>query len=364
MISRIIIMLLLIFLEVNFIVGKSPSRLELIHADFSRGRVENGQSLKILEGNVHARQDSLELFCDRAVYLENQKKLVLEGHVILKEGKKNLTAKNVTYFENKKLAIAEDSVHLWKENQEIYCNYLEYYYETDQAFARDNLLLIDKNQNAYVSALRGEYLPERNMAYVEVNCHLWRVDTTQTDTLHIFSKKMEYYFKPIRKAIARREVVIQQGNMTANCDSAVYLVDREKAYLEIAPRAIQENNEMEGKKIELEFKDLEIKKIIVYGDARAVSVEDSVLKKENRLEGKKLIMFIENRNLKELWAISNARSIYYLKEEKKDQGINTATADTIRVYFKNSELDSISVIGGAQGIYYPANYKGPIKWGQ
>jgi len=352
----------LFILSTGFNPAIAQSRLELVHADISRGRVQDGKSLKILEGNVYARQDSLELYCDRAVYIENEKKIILEGNVTLKEGKKNLTAKKVTYYEDKKLAVAEDSVHLWKGNQEIYCDYLEYYYETDQAFARDNLLLIDREQNAYLSALRGEYLPDRNMAYVEVNSHLWRVDTVGTDTLHIFARKMEYYFEPVRKAIARREVVIRQGNMIANSDSAVYFVEDEKAFLEIAPRAIQENNEMEGEKIELDFNDMEIKKIIVYGNARAVSVEDSLLKKENRLEGKQLIMFIENRNLKELWAISNARSIYYLKEEQKEQGINTATADTIRVYFTNSELDSISVIGGAQGVYYPADYKGPIKW--
>ena len=50
--------------------AKKPGRLELIHANVSRGVVENGIALRVLEGNVHARQDTLELFCDRAVYNE------------------------------------------------------------------------------------------------------------------------------------------------------------------------------------------------------------------------------------------------------------------------------------------------------
>ena len=105
----------------------------------------------------------------------------------------------------------------------------------------------------------------------------------------------------------------------------------------------------------------ELREIMVMEGARAVSVVDTALQKENRLEGRAIIMYISNRKLNELLAISNARSLYHLKEGEKNQGINVASADTIKAFFKNNEVDSISVIGGAQGIYYPEDYKGPIK---
>ena len=59
-------------------------------------------------------------------------------------------------------------------------------------------------------------------------------------------------------------------------------------------------------------------------------------------------------------AISNARSFYYLKEREEDRGINVASADTIKAFLVADELDSIAVIGGAQGTYYPEDYKGKI----
>jgi hypothetical protein len=171
---------------------------------------------------------------------------------------------------------------------------------------------------------------------------------------------MEYFFEPGKKAIAIDSVRIVRENLTAECDSAVYMVDDERAFLEISPRALQENSEMFGSQMEMIFKDMEIQRIIVRGNAIATSMVDSAVQKQNRLTGKEIIMYITDRQLRELRAISNATSNYYLKEEEEEKGLNIASADTIKVFFKNSELDSIDVKGGSQGIYYPVDYKGKV----
>ena len=48
-------------------------------------------------------------------------------------------------------------------------------------------------------------------------------------------------------------------------------------------------------------------------------------------------------------------------DEGVDQGFNAASADTIRIFFAEQVLDSIAVQGGAQGTYYPSDYKGKVK---
>ncbi len=339
---------------------RAPSRLELIHASISRGEVRDGIPLKILEGDVHVRQDTLEIFCDRAVYDELGKKITLTGNVRLIRGKSVLTARRVVYFEERKLAIARGQVRINRPAQEMRCDYLEYYYETDQAFARGSLWMNDQTNRVYITAWRGEYLPQRSLAYVERRAHLWQVDSTGQDTLHIFSRRMEYYFGENSRAIALDSVHIYQENLHATCDSAVYLLDKDLVFLEKNPRAVQEENEIFGKEIQLVLEKMELKQILVKGGAKAISVVDSALKKENRLEGRQIIMYISNRKLTELWAVSNARSQYYLTEESEAQGVNVASADTIKIFLKDNELDSIAVIGGARGTYYPADFKGPI----
>jgi hypothetical protein len=67
---------------------EAQDRLELIHADFSRGQMSGQkEEVKILEGSVHVRQDTVEIFCDRALYYRGEGKLILEGHVRLIRGR-------------------------------------------------------------------------------------------------------------------------------------------------------------------------------------------------------------------------------------------------------------------------------------
>ncbi len=339
-----------------------PSRLELIHADVNRGQLsEDLEELRVLEGNVHARQDTAEIFCDLATYYSRQQKLVLEGNVRIYRGPEVLFAQTVTYYENRKLAISQGNVRVQRPGQEMRSQYLEYYYDTDRAFAKTNLLLIDEDSRARVSAAEGEYIPQENRSRVENNAHFWQVDSSGNDTLHIYARLMEYYFAPERKAVARDSVRILRGDLTARCDSAVYWLDKEQVFLEIDPRSWQQNNELFGRQMELDLAGMELRKITVRGQANAVSVEDSTLQKVNRLTGQEIIGFIVNRKIDQLWAINNARSRYYIKDQESEQGFNVASADTIRLFFKEGELDHISVHGGAQGIFYPVDYKGSIE---
>jgi len=338
----------------------ASSRLELLHADVSRGVVVDGKPLKILEGNVRARQDTLLLFCDRAIYNDPEKKIVLNGNVKLIRGKDTLIADQITYFEEEKKAVAKGRVQVYRPRQTMKADYLEYYYETDQIRALGNLQLHDADNRVFITAWKGEYRPEENISYVERQAHLWQLDSSGTDTLHIFGRRMEYYFGEPRYAVVRDSVHIFQGELHAWCDSVIYLVEEEVAYLEKSPRALQKNNELLGKRMQLILKDMQLEQIRVKGGALAISVVDSMLKKENRLEGREIVMYISNQKMRELRAISNARSLYYLKENEEERGVNTASADTIKAFFTENELDSIVVIGGSQGTFFPRDYQGTI----
>jgi lipopolysaccharide export system protein LptA len=336
------------------------SRLELLHADLSRGYIENGLPLKMLEGNVHARQDTLELFCDRAIYDETNKILHLMGKIRMYRGKDTLLAREARYFEVSKIAVAEGNVRVFRPAQEMRSDYLEYSYATDHIRATGNLFLHDRDNQAFITANLGEYLPDKNFSYVKEQAHFWRIDSTSSDTIHIYSRQMEYQFASTHRAVAYDSVRIFQENLWATCDSAIYQLDQDIIFLKSNPQATQENNKISGQEMQLVLKDRELEQIIVSGKALAVSTLDSLLNKEDRLEGREIVMYISNRKLREIHAISNARSYYHLKENAEDRGINVASADTIKAFLQENELDSIAVIGGAQGTYYPQDYKGKI----
>ncbi|RMF59950.1 MAG: hypothetical protein D6748_05165 [Calditrichaeota bacterium] len=336
----------------------AQTRLELIHSDVTRGAISpEGEAIRILEGNVHVRQDTVELWCDRAVFYPASERVVLTGNVHIRRGSEELTAQQVTYYDRLKIAIAKNKVHVRRPKRHLFSEYLKYYYENDQAYAHTRLKLIDQERSAYVTAREGEYLPEKNLATVRYQAHFWQVDSSSGDTIHIYSHKMDYIFHPNRTAIARDSVKILRGDMVAFCDSAVYLLDDSKAYLEIHPRAQQRNNTLSGNQMELFFDGMKIQKIIIRGNALVTSVADSLHRKIDKLSGDEIHAFVVNDKLDRLWAINHAKSYYHIKQDGKIQGVNQASADTIKVFFKNQEVDYITVIGGTQGIYYPEGYQ-------
>ena len=54
-------------------------------------------------------------------------------------------------------------------------------------------------------------------------------------------------------------------------------------------------------------------------------------------------------------------SVYQIEENNINQGTNSASSDSIIAYFSMGEVDSISIVGGSEGTYYPAEWKGDIK---
>ncbi len=334
--------------------GQGQSRVELVHADFSRGQTYRGnEEVKILEGNVFIRQDTVEIYCNKAVYHKARHRIVLLGNVRLVRGKEILTAKQVTYYEQQKMAIAEQNVFLQRPGQTLRSEYLKYFYETDRSFARTNLVLHDFDSRITVTAQRGEFLPQQNRSKVEKKAHFWQVSRSGADTLHIFAEDIEYIFQPEKIAIAKNSVRIKRGELTATCDSATYLMEQNRVYLDKRPQAKQKNNELTGERIELTIEEMQINQIQVRGNAVAISVEDSLRNKINRLSGHEIIAKMAEEQIETMQALDNAQSKYYLKDEGVQQGVNTASADTILIYFKKSEVNRIVVKGGSQGIYVP-----------
>jgi hypothetical protein len=139
------------------------------------------------------------------------------------------------------------------------------------------------------------------------------------------------------------------------------MVKEEKIYLRIKPVAWQEQNEMTGAVINLELDSLEIKDIFIHQKAHLKSLADSVSTKYNHLRGKSIQVSLLDRRPYRITARNNASSVYYLKDEENDQGINSASSDSIIIFFEQGEVDSIAIIGGVEGIFYPSDYKGDIQ---
>jgi hypothetical protein len=131
--------------------------------------------------------------------------------------------------------------------------------------------------------------------------------------------------------------------------------------MRINPIAWQGASEMVGEKIDFTLDSLKINQIYLYEKAQISTLADSLEKKFNILRGKSIQISMLDAAPERIIARRNAISIYRIEENDIKQGTNSASSDSIIVYFKTGEVDSISIIGGTEGTFYPANWEGDIK---
>jgi len=336
--------------------------LELIHADKTIGKKVDGEKIRFFEGNVHFQQDTLDMYCRKAIFFTDQNRTDFYGDVHIRDGHRNVWADKIEYYPENRLAVCLGNVIIADASDSLSAQYFSFNFNSKKAIADSNLYLYHREERVHIWGITGFYDPELESSEVESDAKLMRVDSTNTDTLIITSEKMEYKKSNPPFAMATDSVRIVQGAFSAVCDTAIFFPDDQILWLNQQPKAWFDNNELVGVRIKIGFDSVGLNQIDVYEKAKVINLVDSLADEWNILKGKEIHMDIKDKEPQQLLAMGSASSVYYLEEEKKDSGMNYATADTILVYFTEGKADSIYINGGAEGIYYPDEYKG-VKTG-
>ncbi len=344
--------------------SSSGGGLQLIHADRHIGKKVGNEQLRIFEGNVYFEQDTLRMWCDRAEMHEQKKRLDFYGHVKITDGKRVLRARHIEYYWNTRQAYCFEQVQIKGEGDSLFAQYFEYNFDTGKALARQDVFLFDAENLATIWGREVLYLPNEKFSKVTGQAHLMKIDSTSSDTLNIYARILQYVRREPKVAQAYDSVKIVQGKLKAVCDTAIYFVDEEKAILKHKPVAWFEDSELRAKKMTVYFDSLKLRRIVLEGAAIAKTLADSLNGEYDILKGKIIRFYIKNKKPERIIAIDNASSLYYITEQDQDQGANFATADTIKIFFNQGKLDSLAILGGAQGTYYPEKFKKEAQIGE
>ncbi len=355
-----ILLISYIFLIIGFLTAQQKG-LELIHADKTIGKKIAGEQVRIFEGLVHFRQDTMDMYCNSARFFSEKNRIDFMGSVLIDDGLRKLRADKIEYFPKTKFARCLKNVKITDAEDSLSTQLFTFDFNTEEARADSGMYVYNRTNRVHIWGQKGWYNPKQKMSRVEKNAKLMRIDSTGTDTLIITASEMKYQETAPPLALAIKNVRIKQGALTAICDTARFFPKDEIVQLIRQPRAWFDDNEMSGARMQIGFDSLGIKRIDIYEKAKAINRADSLKDEWNLLKGKEIHMDIKDKKPLRISAYGSASSTYYLKEEEESSGMNFATSDTIIVYFKESKADSIRIVGGAQGVYYPQDYKGVKK---
>ena len=349
----------LLSLLAMFLPGASDNGLQLVHADRHIGQKINGEQLRIFEGNVYFEQDTLQMWCDRAVMHEQKKRIDFLNNVKITDGKRTVWARRIEYYWETRQADCFGDVRIRSAEDSLFARYLQYSFKNGRVQARGDVFISSLENRTRIWGQSASYNPDQKLTLIEQKAHLMKWDSAAIDTMHIYARILKYIKRDSQRiAHAYDSVWIYQGKLKATCDTAVYYIDEQRALLRHHPVAWYEDSELRADQITVFFDSLKLRRIKLEGKAMAKTLADSALQEYDVLKGKSIYFFIKNKKPQRIIAIDNASSLYFITDSTaEDQGANFATADTIKIFMREGKLDSIAILGGARGIYYPQQFK-------
>jgi len=389
--ARALVLLFLPLLCRTPLQAQQGNVIELDHADSLVGLIMNGEPARQLIGDVRFHQGNMVVRCRRAIQFRESNKVLLEGEAEFWDGRMRMVTDSGIYYGDTKIAEAFNRVMVEESTTTVKARYGRYFSDEKKAFFKTDVSVEDTasrmtcNELTYyrhelksiaigdvkISNLRngltitGEHFENyRRQKYSKMTDHavLMQIDTAGEgahDTLLVRSKSMEAYQDSIERLVATDSVTITRGGLAAEAGIIVFYTELDSMILRKSPfiwynTAPSEENQLSGDSIFIKLKNRKLETAWVMGNAFAVSRADSVhAKRFNQLTGQEIVMRFLGNRIRSIDVDRRATSLYYLFEEGKGNGANKATGDHVTILFENGKIESIKVIGGTEGQYFP-----------
>lgn len=258
------------------------------------------------------------------------------------------------------IATANGNVRIDSDSTIIYSDRLVYYEKERKSIADDNVKIVSLNYNATVYGNHGENYERKNYSFVWDRARLVQIDSkdSTTDTLYIYSKKMEAFRIKPEHYTATDSVKVIRSDFSSSSEIAYYFRDTSGTggviSLSVNPAVWKEKMQVTGDSIYAFFKK-DIEKIYVSKSAFAISPNDSFPERFDQIAGVFMYMKFDDNLLNYIQVDTNAASIYYTYENTSPNGANKANGEVIILNFKNKVVDKVKVVGKPKGTYYPEN---------
>lgn len=379
----------ILLLAVLPVLSQHANQVVLQNADvFSGKRLESGEDVRELTGNVRFKQGNTTVWCDKAVQYLNRNEIELNGNVKIVRDTVTLTARKGRYFGNSRRADGEGSVRLKTPHVTLYADLGTYYLDEERAFFQRNVRVVDSSTIIYADQLT--YFEKQrkseamlNVRILNVKDNAWmfgnhlihsdstrysrmteqprllQVDTSddgQIDTLAVKSMVMESFDDSSKRMIVKDSVVIVRGELAARSGLVRFYRQDERIELYQSPVVWYRENQVTGDTVVLTMDDNMLRTVAVRTRAFVLSQSDSLYpNRYNQLTGRSILMSFRENKLQRTDVERNAISLYFLYGDSAGNGVNRTSGDAIIMQFDDGKPNTIHVAKGIEGTYFPEN---------
>lgn len=355
-------------------------------ADSLVGREIDGESVQELSGNVRIRQENVVILCDQAVRYIASGKFLLTGHVVIQDDSMTITTPRGAFFRETRHAEAYERVTLDDGVSHLEADFGAYDVDPRIAFFHTNVVARDTSALLYADTLTYE----RNLKLIHATGRVRVINADDAvtisggdlvhdgatghsrvtlspvlvkfdsaaggtiDTLIVKSLVMESFRDTVRWLRATDSVHFVRNDLAGRAGSVVFYTSGDSLELRRSPILWYEATQVTGDSINVYLQRRVLDRIVVMGEAFAVSRSDSTYPERfDQLAGETIRMQFRDRVLRQIDVDVHALSVYHLYEDSAANGLNRASGDGITMVFADGRAKTIRVTGGVEGKYYP-----------
>lgn len=300
--------------------------LDLIHADKLLSSGADVNNTTSLIGNVHLRHGATELWSSRAIWYKKTDVVVFIDSVRLEDSLRVITTKHLTYYRS-----------------------------TGSATAVGEVVIDDRLEKALLQANKVD-LRKAESLFIATGGPVMTLYPDNDSGKTVIEGDSIIYHTDTKTGEAVNNVKIKRRDTESTSQRADFFESGDIIKLSGDPKVTQSDNLLEGDQIELHTRNRTLKGMVVEGNARATyrsrpdTLQDDFT--EALLEGKQLEVYFTDDKLDKAVMRRNATSYYTpAPSDTVAQGKNVASGDSITLFFAESEIYRVLILGGAEGHY-------------
>lgn len=282
--------------------------------------------------------------CDTLRYKLPNKTAYFIGPTIITSQSDYIYCENGWYDTNKEKSAFSKNALLVTSQQKLKGDSLIYDRLLKYGRAFGNVTMIDTSQRSIVFGDYIEYREFNSEAFVTKRALYARI--LENDTLFLSADTL--YHKDLDSVNnflnAFHHVKIYKSDFQAVCDSATMNTKDSLMQLFRNPLMWTNRSQVTGKLIQVDVNKNQLKGFRIEGKALLIQQFDSLRPKMfNQLAGKKLEGLISSDTLRRVIVRGNAEILYYPNNKNKPMGLNQTTCNEIFMWFKNGEVDRVTL---------------------
>ncbi len=326
-----------------------------------KGYYHTGSKIFYFRKDVVLTNPDSETYSDTLIYNTNTEVAYFQGPTVIRGEESIIYTEYGWYDTRNDLSKLLKRPSLSNSDQVITADSLIYDNLNYHGLAYGNVVISDTVYDVMIKGKYGELWDKKGISYITDSALAITYDNT--DSLFIHSDTLWVYFdkdKNAKKLLAYYRVKFYKEDLQGMCDSLAYTMHDSTIRLYDEPVIWSGPNQLTADSIAIVTTHNQADSLVMYNTSFIVSSD--TLDTFNQIKGKNMVGYFKDNELVKINVDGNAQTVYYVREDDGYLiGINLAEASTMTIRLRNNKLRTINYKTQAKEVMYPEKDISPAE---